>query len=347
MGYFTSGVDTGALANVEVLEGNFGTRSFIPVTINVSQSALQAELHFPASTTANQTTSIDLHGTRGIVTLSFPASTTTNDIVTQINTISETTGVVASANAYTIAGDPTTASGVIMQSSAYGSDAFVSIDVLDNSAPFQLEDRNGNNVPTAGARVEGQDAVGTINGAATVGDGLKLSLTSFLLDIDITLDTSFGASNTQFAITGGGSLFQLGPRVSINQQETIGIRSMQANKLGNRLVGFLSELQSGGSKALRSGNFSSASDVVDEVITQVSVLRGRLGAFERNKLQPNINQLQVLTENLTSSESVIRDTDFAAETTELTRAQILVQAGTSILAIANAQQQNVLSLLGG
>ena len=77
------------------------------------------------------------------------------------------------------------------------------------------------------------------------------------------------------------------------------------------------------------------------------MLRGRLGAFERNTLQPNINQLQITAENLTSAESVIRDTDFAVETSELTRSQILVQAGTSILAIANAQSQNVLTLLGG
>ncbi|MEE9293405.1 MAG: flagellin [Phycisphaerae bacterium] len=347
LGYFTSGVDTVALANVSILEGNFGTRSFIPVNINVSQSALQAELHFPASTTGSQTVSIDMQGPAGIITLSFPASTTTNDIVQQVNTISESTGVVASANAYTIAGDPTTASGVIFNSNTYGSDAFVTVTLLDNSGPFQLEDRSGSNIDAQGARVIGQDAVATINGAATVGDGLKLSLTSFLLDVQITLDTSFGTGTSEFAITGGGSLYQLGPRVNINQQETIGIQSMLANKLGNRLVGFLSELQSGGAKALRSGKFSSASDVVDEVITQVSVLRGRLGAFERNKLRPNINQLQNLVENLTASESVIRDTDFAAETTELTRAQILVQAGTSILAIANAQQQNVLSLLGG
>ena len=69
--------------------------------------------------------------------------------------------------------------------------------------------------------------------------------------------------------------------------------------------------------------------------------------FERNTLQTNINQLQITAENLTSSEAVIRDTDFATETSELTRAQILVQAGTSVLAIANAQSQNVLTLLGG
>ncbi|MCH8913471.1 MAG: flagellin, partial [Planctomycetes bacterium] len=72
----------------------------------------------------------------------------------------------------------------------------------------------------------------------------------------------------------------------------------------------------------------------------------RLGALERNMLDTNIRQLQITFENLTASESVIRDTDFAVETTELTRAQILQAAGTSVLAIANAVNQNVLSLLG-
>ena len=346
--YVTSGVNTALLANVGVMEANFGSRSSIPVEVAVSQSALQAELHFVGSATGNQTVNIDLQGPAGIISLSFPAQTSTNDIVAQINAVADATGVVASANAYT-AGAPTqTASGVIFNSESYGSDAFVSVTVQPNAGSFFLEDRNGNTVdPTSGGgRTAGRDAVATINGAATVGDGLTLSLTSFLLDVEITLDTSFGTGTTSFDVTGGGSLFQLGPRVNVNQQENIGVASMQANKLGNRLVGFLSEIKSGGPKSLRTGAFSDASDILDAVISQVAVLRGRLGAFERNKLQPNINQLQIAIENLTSSESVIRDTDFAEETTELTRSQILVQASTSILAIANAQQQNVLTLLG-
>ncbi len=347
--YVTSGVNTTILADVSVQEANFGDRVFIPVQVNVSQSALQAEMHFEASAIGNQPVTIDVQGINGIISLTFPASTTTNQIVEQINAVSDSTGIIASANAYTAGGPAGTASGVVLLSRGYGSDDFVSVTVLANSAAFFLEDRDGVvvNPTTGGGRTVGRDAVGTINGASTVGDGLKLSLTSTLLDVDVTLDTTFGAGTTSFAITSGGSLYQLGPRVNVNQQESIGVKSMQANKLGNRLVGFLSELKSGGPKALRTNNFSEASDVVDEVITQVAVLRGRLGAFERNKLQPNINQLQISVENLTSSESVIRDTDFASETTELTRAQILVQAGTSILAIANAQQQNVLSLLGG
>ncbi|HSW45912.1 MAG TPA: flagellin, partial [Phycisphaerae bacterium] len=61
----------------------------------------------------------------------------------------------------------------------------------------------------------------------------------------------------------------------------------------------------------------------------------------------NINSLSITLENLTSSESSIRDTDFAYETSRLTRAQILVNAGTSVLSIANTTPQSVLALLGG
>ena len=75
-------------------------------------------------------------------------------------------------------------------------------------------------------------------------------------------------------------------------------------------------------------------------------LRGRLGAFERNTLQTSARSASVALENLTASESAIRDTDFAEETAELTRAQILQQANTSTLALANNSAQNVLSLLG-
>ena len=122
---------------------------------------------------------------------------------------------------------------------------------------------------------------------------------------------------------------------------------MKAKKRGNRLVGLISERQRGQHNALKTENWQEASDIIDEVIAQVTGLRGRLGSFERKTMQTNVNQLGITAENLTASESTIRDTDFAAETAELTRAQVLVSAGTSILAIANAQQQNILALLGG
>src|SRR5207244_8833619 len=88
-------------------------------------------------------------------------------------------------------------------------------------------------------RSTGVDAVATVNGALTVGDGLNIKLNTSTLDMDLTLNESFGAGATSFAITGGGARFQLGPQVTSNQQVNIGIQSVAASKLGDRDVGFL------------------------------------------------------------------------------------------------------------
>ncbi len=85
---------------------------------------------------------------------------------------------------------------------------------------------------------------------------------------------------------------------------------------------------------------------VDSALTAVSTLRSTLGAIQ-NRFQSTINSLQAVSENLSASRSRILDTDFAAETASLTRAQILQQAGTAMVAQANSVPQNVLSLLRG
>jgi len=337
--YITSGVDTQALAAVNVEAANFGRADFIPVDVAVTASAQKAELQFTGNQLGASAVTLDIQGSKGILTLTFPASAQVNDIVDDINDNVDATGVEAEFI------NSATQSGIRFLSEGFGTKNFVSIKALDTGAPFTVVDTGGN-VKT---RAEGVDAQAQINGKSSIADGLDLKLSSFLLNLRITLDESLGTQlgSTSFAITGGGSLFQLGPRVNTNQQSNIGVPSMQPNKLGSRITGFLAQLQSGQDFSLRNERFDEASDILDEVITQVTTFRGRLGSFERNNLQPNIRQLQITSENLTASESVIRDTDFAEETTELTRAQILVQAGTSVLAIANAQQQNVLSLLGG
>jgi len=85
---------------------------------------------------------------------------------------------------------------------------------------------------------------------------------------------------------------------------------------------------------------------VDSALTSVSTLRSTLGAIQ-NRFQSVINSLQAVSENLSASRSRILDTDFAAETASLTRAQILQQAGTAMVAQANSAPQSVLTLLQG
>jgi flagellin len=86
------------------------------------------------------------------------------------------------------------------------------------------------------------------------------------------------------------------------------------------------------------------SSTVQAAITAVSTQRASLGAFQ-NRFEHTINSVNVAIENLSSSESRIRDTDMAQEMVEFTRSQILSQAGTAMLAQANQAPQNVLRLL--
>ena len=83
---------------------------------------------------------------------------------------------------------------------------------------------------------------------------------------------------------------------------------------------------------------------VDSALQTVNTARATLGAYQ-NRFTSVVSNLQTASENLSASRSRIQDTDFAAETANLTRAQILQQAGTAMLAQANALPQNVLTLL--
>ena len=96
--------------------------------------------------------------------------------------------------------------------------------------------------------------------------------------------------------------------------------------------------------AAASGAFD-AIGKIDDAIKSVSTTRADLGAVQ-NRFEHTINNLNVAVENLSASESRIRDTDMAQEMTKFTRAQILTQAGTAMLAQANQAPQGILKLLG-
>jgi flagellin len=93
-----------------------------------------------------------------------------------------------------------------------------------------------------------------------------------------------------------------------------------------------------------SGTAGAAITAIDAAIDDVSTLRGTLGSTQ-NRFESMVNNLNVALENLTASESRIRDADMALEMVSFTKSQILVQAGTAMLAQANAVPQSVLKLL--
>ncbi len=337
LGYITSGVNVSEVVDIRINGVSFGTSNYIPVTVNVIQSAQHAQLEFRTSAiTANVT--LEVSGPVGVTTLPLLSGTTSTEIMAAINQVSDATGVRA---AFINVGNP--ASGVRLSTLEYGSDAFVQVtEIGDTPNVFPTWNADDEDVD----RDIGRDAAATVNGATSLGRGLELFLNTTGLSVELRLQESFNqAGSTSFAITGGGAAFQLGPGVDSNQQVNIGVPSTAASSLGNAEVGYLAQVASGGQYALTNDGASQAAKIVEKAVRQVSVLRGRLGAFEKNTLDTNISQLQIAMENLTASESTIRDLDFAQEASNLTRNQILVSAGTSVLAIANQTPQSVLSLL--
>ena len=335
--YVTSGVDNAALSRVAANGVQFGTQSFIPVTLTVTADAEPAELFYVLSA-APADINIEIRGNLGVQTFPFNVGAPISAMAFAINQTSDATGVMASASL-------TPGVGLALISADVGSKQFVEVQTLSGST-FAVQDASG----ATKTRDNGLDMQATINGAQAFAEGRNLFHKSGTLDIELTATAAMGMSlaTTSFAITGGGSLYQLGAHVNTNEQVNIGIGSVAASRLGNSTLGFLSQIVTGESFALDQTNGPArASKIVDEAIRQISVLRGRLGAFEKNVLDTNINSLGITMENLMAAESLIRDTDFASETSRLTRAQILVSAGTSVLGLANQTPQMVLSLLGG
>ena len=112
----------------------------------------------------------------------------------------------------------------------------------------------------------------------------------------------------------------------------------------NALGGTQADSTLAGVDVLNSSNANDALLTLDFALQQVSGLRAELGAVQ-SRFESTIANLSVTSENQSAARSRIRDADFAAETAELTRSQILQQAGIAILSQANAQPQNVLALL--
>ena len=347
LAYVTSGIATSALTGATVHGVQFGTNTSVPVAVEVIQSAQTGKLFLSAVGGALvSSVTLEVAGNTGVQTMSFVSGTPLSAVTAAVNTVRDTTGVSASLRT---ASNQT--SGMFFSSTSYGSKQFVSVRRIgDSGAFFQTYLAPGG---VATQRDTGRDVGAIVNGALATGDGTHVSLNSPALAIDVDLSTAFATlvngTPSTFNITAGGATFQLGPALTTTQQIGIGIQSVAASRVGGTSISggryFLESLKSGQPNSLLAGRTREASTILGNAITEVSSMRGRLGAFERNTLQTNARSLQIGLENITSSESKIRDADFAVETASLSRAQILQQAGTSVLATANSSAQGVLRLL--
>lgn len=324
--YQTSGVNGSLLGNVAIHRRGGDPRTPTQVAVNVVASARTASLTYTGGAIGAGGVTIELAGNDGTQQLTFASGTTLTAVASAISSIRASTGVSA-----TVSGG-----NVVLNSTGFGSSRFVSVRAISGS------------FAGATGKATGRDATVSVNGAVAVTDGLRVRFNSGGLDLSFSLAGALNTNNgaTAFAITGGGATFSMGPNVSASSFATIGIGNVSTAGLGGASgLGSLAALRSGGSAALGMGNTVAAQKILDTAVKQVSYERARLGAFIKYEVGSTINSLQVQYENLADAESRIRDTDFAEETANLARYQILAQAATAMLAQANQAPTLALTLL--
>jgi flagellin len=246
-----------------------------------------------------------------------------SDVVSAINAVSNQTGVTASVETRVDLGALSAAGGTLTV--------------------------NGTGVVIA-ANSSAQDVADLINADTTLG------VTASLSEAGNVVITSTSGENVALAESAAGlfggfndDTFVSAIRLSASGSDPITVTGTDADTLDLTTGGGATALSSGitvdqVSVATRA-DANNALDAMDAAIDQITAMRADLGAVQ-NRFENVIEVAGVQMENLSAARSRIQDADFAAETANLTRAQILQQAGLASLAQANAAPQAVLSLLG-
>ncbi|MCA0360006.1 MAG: hypothetical protein LCH41_03015 [Armatimonadetes bacterium] len=248
------------------------------------------------------------------------------DVITKINAVSGTTGVVA---------DSVFGGGngqVRLTSTTFGTKGnFTLADsgVLQNAASTA----NGTGVNAVATVTIGGSPAVTFTGGQMGNDGITLTDAEGNA-LKLRENVATGAQTSVAYVQVGLAQFQTGGNAGQRTSLNIGSFTSSALSIDN-----LDLTTSAGAAA--------ALAAIDEAVSALSRKRGDIGSFSKNVLESNIRSLGVAKENLSSTESMIRDTDIAEEMTNYTKLQILQQSGLSVLAQANQAPQGVLSLLRG
>jgi flagellin len=360
----------GNLSSPITVSGTTATGTTINVTAGISSIA--QGLNFTLASSGNATSAVGSTGSVTVtgnssLTLGSGASATTINLnaqnadtlahlVTAINAYSTTTGVSASQNQG--------GTNLVLTADAFGGSNFAfaasgtSSGVVTNQA-FSL------NAQTLQAKVfdaSGNQLGGVITATGVNGDtivangssfgdanGLSVQLAAQGTSNNVTGVQTAGVPNagqyTASITLANALVFQIG--ANANQTASLSIQNTNASFLGKNVAG-LSNASTDSLAKINVTTTAGANDalkVIDQSIADISSLRGSLGAFQTNTLQATAANLQTTLTNTTAAQSVIRDTDFAAETANFTKAQVLVQAGTTVLTNANATAQLILNLL--
>ncbi len=343
-----------------IVDGNYqgflalssADQSEISLGLGSAPTASAAQLHQfgfnialgSANLTGGEVTNGAITGADGIqingIDLGEVTGTSAADKAFAINTITELTGVSASATTevkYEVVFPETTGSTLLLNGSSITFTGDVSLDdVVTKINASGIQGVVATSDPTTGSII------------FTSQSGGDISVES---DVNGSLIDQAGAGNTaNNDITTLGTITLTGKDgkdvaiTSNANSETA--KDTALGKLGFVDFGGSSSAIGTGLSVLSVGNAENTIDRIDAALDQISNSRAGLGAVQ-NRLASTIANLENVSQNLSSSKSRIVDADFAAETSKLSKAQILQQAGTAMLSQANASTQNVLSLLQG
>ncbi|MEL0648217.1 flagellin [Pseudoalteromonas agarivorans] len=338
--------DTTTFGGVNLLDGSFGTKQFqvgsdAEQTIGVSLKSTSAtalgtnEIKGAGSTfgTVNADTlaasnvpsagDVTFSGYKGAATIAVGATDSAKDVAEALN--GENTGIEAEAY-------------VEVQVAALSVEDDGTLKVGEKT--YDLADYAGNterlseDLAKDGFDVEYDSDAKTIDIKATGVDGVEIT------------------GSTAGTVTLGGTAAGTG---DVSKTSELRLSSTQTFTVGDDAAADTTELLSGAASQLNNINSvdistsqqtaQDAIDVIDSAIAQIDSQRADLGAVQ-NRFGHTISNLANISENVSASRSRIQDTDFATETAEMTKNQILQQAGTSILSQANQLPQTALSLLG-
>lgn len=352
---------------VTVTSSNLAGGESLRVDIAVTQAAERAQiaLDFSGATVEladpGETLVFRVRGGSGDVKLNVSSGTTLDEVSAAINAHTAETGVEAAVED----------GRVVLRSGAYGGDETVTVEIVDDGGvtgatsgiytfvegdTAQIDPASVTSfAPDASVRDEGRDVGGTINGEQAQGEGTTLSVATSTLSASVTLETgSVGPGQANAVTIGvlydaltvtGGPTFQISSMVGPAGRVGIGLPEISTRTLGRTGRTALADLASGGILNLVDGDLTAAQGVVRAAIATVASEQGRLGAFRRNTLGSAQRSVQSAFVNVSSANSMIRDTDFAAETTRLSRSLILYQASLGALGQASGSRWSVLNLL--
>jgi len=281
---------------------------------------------------------ITINGSVGSATITAAAGASAQTVAAQINAQTSNTGVTATATTQ-------------FDLTALTANASYSLNVTsDNASAQTIAFTVGSTVNAAGlsAAVTAFNDVSSKTGITaevnTAGTGITLTNAS---GNNITIANN--AASTA-AVTVGGTATAAGASAIGTGQLTLD-SAKSFNVVAANTTDFFTATSASGQlqtvSALDVGSVAAANrslSIVDAALSAITGQRAQFGAME-SRFQSTISSLQTTSQNLSAARSRIQDTDFAAETANLTRAQILQQAGTAMLAQANALPNSVLSLL--